>query len=82
MSADHAYWAANVAGLDDPSLLRFIDACEIRRARYDVALRAAMTEAALRRLLPSMETKKDGAEAPPRVGRGRETTNGNRNGHK
>lgn len=69
MSADHAYWAANVAGLDDPSLLRFIDACEKRRAKYDVALRAAMTEAALRRLV----IKKDGAEAPPKSSRGRET---------
>jgi len=71
MSADHAYWAANVAGLDDPSLLRFIDACEKRRAKYDVALRAAMTEAALRRIVPDI--KKDGAGAPPKSGRGRET---------
>ena len=72
MSADHAYWAANVAGLDDPSLLRFIDACEKRRAKYDTAFRAAMTEAALRRLIVNLK-KKDGAEAPPKSSRGRET---------
>ena len=71
MSADHAYWAANVAALDDTSLLRFIDACEKRRAKYDVALRAAMTEAALRRLIVDM--KKDGAGAPPKWQGGRET---------
>lgn len=69
MSADHAYWAANVAGLDDANLLRFLEAVEQRRAKYDVALRAAMTEAALRRLV----IKKDGAEAPPKSSRGRET---------
>lgn len=58
MSADRAYWAANVAGLDDPSLLRFINACEKRRAKYDTALRAAMTEAALRRLITNIKENK------------------------
>lgn len=54
MSVDHAYWAANVAGLSDAALLRFIDACEARRTKYDVALRAAETEAAHRRLVTKM----------------------------
>lgn len=69
MSADRAYWAANVAGLDDINLLRFLDACEKRRNKYQVALDAAATEAARRRLM-----KKDGAEAPPKSDKCREET--------
>ena len=51
MKADPAYWAANVAGLDDASLLRFLDACEARRDKYQVALTAAAREAERRRLI-------------------------------
>lgn len=51
MKADPVYWAANVAGLDHATLLRFIDACEVRRDRYQVALDAAMTEAHRRNLI-------------------------------
>ena len=50
MKADPAYWAANVAGLDDASLLRFLDACEAHRDKYQVALTAAAREAERRRL--------------------------------
>jgi hypothetical protein len=56
MKADPAYWAANVAGLDDASLLRFLDACEARRDKYQVALTAAAREAERRRLIVQ-ETK-------------------------
>ena len=51
MSADPAYWAANVAGLDDGPLLRFIGATERLRDRYEVARAAAETEALRRRLI-------------------------------
>lgn len=51
MNADPAYWVANVAPLDDATLLRFIDAVEARRDRFEVALTAAMTEARRRNLL-------------------------------
>lgn len=51
MKADLAYWAANVSPLDDATLLRFIDAVEARRDRYQVALDAAMTEASRRNLI-------------------------------
>jgi hypothetical protein len=51
MSADPAYWAANVAGLDDANLLRFLDAVEARRDRYQVALDAAVNEARHRNLI-------------------------------
>lgn len=52
MNADPAYWAANVAPLDDATLLRFLDAVEARRDRYQVALTAAMVEARRRNLVP------------------------------
>lgn len=51
MNADPAYWAANVAGLDDPTLLRFLSAVEARRDRYQVALDAALAEARKRNLI-------------------------------
>jgi len=51
MNADPAYWAANVAGLDDANLLRFLDTVEARRDRYQVALDAALTEARRRNLI-------------------------------
>ena len=51
MNADPAYWAANVAPLDDATLLRFLDAVEARRDRYQVALDAALNEARRRNLI-------------------------------
>jgi hypothetical protein len=51
MNATPAYWAANVALLDDVTLLRFIDAVEARKDRYAVALTAAMNEAQRRNLI-------------------------------
>ncbi|MEN6665526.1 MAG: hypothetical protein ABFD85_16175 [Phycisphaerae bacterium] len=51
MNASLAYWAANVAGLDDPSLLRFLVAVEQRRDKYAIALQAATTGAEWRRLV-------------------------------
>lgn len=51
MNADPAYWAANVAALDDPTLLRFLNAVEARRDRYQVALDAALAEARRRNLV-------------------------------
>lgn len=51
MSADPAYWAANVADLTDADLLRFLNAVEARRDRYQVALDAALAEARRRNLI-------------------------------
>ena len=51
MNAALAYWAANVAPLDDATLLRFIDATEQRRDKYQAALTAAITEAQRRNLI-------------------------------
>ena len=51
MNADPAYWAANVAPLDDATLLRFIDAVEARRDKYQVALAAALAEGRRRNLI-------------------------------
>ena len=51
MNADPAYWAVNVAALDDPTLLRFLNAVETRRDRYQVALDAALAEARRRNLI-------------------------------
>ena len=53
MTPDKSFWAANVAPLDDATLLRFLAAVETRQARYEVALTAAMTEARRRNLLPN-----------------------------
>ena len=52
MIASLAYWAANVAPLDDATLLRFLAAVEARRARFGIALEAATAEARRRNLLP------------------------------
>jgi hypothetical protein len=51
MTNDPVYWAANVAGLDDANLLRFLEAVEQRRAKYQVALDAATQEAKRRGLI-------------------------------
>jgi hypothetical protein len=51
MKADPVYWATNVAPLDDATLLRFLDAVEARRDRYQVALDAALAEARRRNLI-------------------------------
>ena len=69
MNADPAYWAANVAPLDDATLLRFLDAVEARRDRYQVALAAAMTEARRRNLLANEK----GPALPPGQSSGRKT---------
>ena len=61
MTADPAYWAANVAPLDDATLLRFLTAVEARRARFDVALTAAVNEARRRNLIPHEK----GPASPP-----------------
>lgn len=66
MKADPAYWAANVAPLDDATLLRFLDAVEARRDRYQVALDAALHEARRRNLIE---------KRPPITG-GQSTTGG------
>ena len=61
MKASPAYWAANVAPLDDPTLLRFLAAVEARAARYEAALEATLAEARRRRLIP----QEKGPAMPP-----------------
>lgn len=56
-------WRANVAGLDDVDLLRFIAAVQGQINRRKVALEAAAREARYRRLLP--ETEKDAPKGAP-----------------
>ena len=46
-------WAANVAGLDDVDLLRFMAAVKTRLNNHEVALEAATKEARRRNLLPA-----------------------------
>ena len=46
-------WAANVAGLDDVDLLRFMAAVKTRLNNHTVALEAAAKEARRRNLLPA-----------------------------
>ena len=70
MKADPAYWAANVAPLDDATLLRFLTACEARRDKYRTAITAALNEAHRRNLLPN---EKGPAMTPGQSTRGRET---------
>lgn len=48
-----AHWAANVAGLDDVDLLRFMAAVKVRLNNHAVALEAAAKEARRRNLLPA-----------------------------
>jgi hypothetical protein len=68
--ADLLHWQANVAGLDDVDLLRFLAAVKIRLNNHAVALEAAAQEARRRRLLP---TEKDGTKVPPSLHVGKET---------
>jgi hypothetical protein len=63
MNADPAYWAANVAPLDDATLLRFMDACEARRDKYQVALDAALNEARRRNLVPKEKAALAGGQS-------------------
>ena len=58
-----AHWQANVAGLDDVDLLRFLAAVKIRLDNHAVALEAAAQEARRRNLLPK---EKDGPKGPPK----------------
>lgn len=48
-------WTANVAGLDDVDLLRFMAAVKTRLNNHAVALEAAAKEARRRNLLPAGE---------------------------
>ena len=48
-----ARWQANVAGLDDVDLLRFMVAVKTRLNNHAVALEAAVKEARRRNLLPA-----------------------------
>ena len=48
-----ARWQANVAGLDDVDLLRFMAAVKVRLNNHAVALEAAAKEARRRNLLPA-----------------------------
>jgi hypothetical protein len=57
-----AHWQANVAGLDDVDLLRFLAAVRIRLDNHAAALEAAAQEARRRNLLPK---EKDGPKGPP-----------------
>ena len=68
MTSDPVYWAANVAPLDDATLLRFIDATEQRRDKYQAALTAALKEAQRRNLI-----EKGPAVTPGQLTRGRKT---------
>jgi len=51
LTPDFAYWAAHCAAFDDATLLRFLDAVDVRRNRYDAALAAAQAEAMRRNLI-------------------------------
>lgn len=67
MTSDPVYWAANVAPLDDATLLRFIDAVEQRRDKYQMALSAALNEAQRRNLIEKSPA------SPPGQSSGRKT---------
>ena len=69
--ANLAHWQANVAGLDDVDLLRFLAAVKIRLDNHAAALEAAAQEARRRNLL---STEKDGPEGPPSLRVGKETS--------
>lgn len=60
--ANLEHWQANVAGLTDMDLLRFIAAVQGQINRRKVALEAAAQEARYRRLLP---IEKGDPEGPP-----------------
>ncbi len=51
MTPDFAYWAGHCSAFDDATLLRFLDAVDVRRNRYDAALAAAQAEAMRRNLI-------------------------------
>ncbi len=69
--ADLLHWQANVAGLDDVDLLRFLAAVRIRLDNHAAALEAAAQEARRRNLLPK---EKDGPKGPPSLRVGKETS--------
>ncbi len=69
--ANLAHWQANVAGLDDVDLLRFLAAVKTRLDNHAVALEAAAQEARRRNLLPK---EKDGPKGPPSLHVGKETS--------
>jgi hypothetical protein len=69
--ADLLHWQANVAGLDDVDLLRFMAAVRIRLDNHAAALEAAAQEARRRNLLPK---EKDGTKVPPKSAVGKETS--------
>jgi len=69
--ANLAHWQANVAGLDDVDLLRFLAAVKVRLDNHAVALEAAAQEARRRNLLPK---EKDGPKGPPNLVVGKETS--------
>lgn len=62
--ANLAHWQANVAGLDDVDLLRFLAAVKVRLDNHAAALEAAAQEARRRNLLPK---EKDGPKGPPNL---------------
>jgi len=68
--ANLAHWQANVAGLDDVDLLRFLAAVKVRLDNHAVALEAAAQEARRRNLLP---TEKDGPKGSPKSAVGTKT---------
>jgi hypothetical protein len=69
--ANLAHWQANVAGLDDVDLLRFLAAVKVRLDNHAAALEAAAQEARRRNLLPK---EKDGTKVPPKSAVGKETS--------
>lgn len=69
--SNREHWQANVAGLDDVDLLRFLAAVKIRLDNHAVALEAAAQEARRRNLLPK---EKDGPKGPPSLHVGKETS--------
>ena len=69
--ADLLHWQANVAGLDDVDLLRFLAAVKIRLDNHAAALEAAAQEARRRNLLAK---EKDGPKGPPSLRVGKETS--------
>ena len=68
--SNREHWQANVAGLDDVDLLRFLAAVKVRLDNHAVALEAAAQEARRRNLLPK---EKDGTKVPPKSAVGTKT---------
>jgi len=68
--ANLAHWQANVAGLDDVDLLRFLAAVKVRLDNHAVALEAAAQEARRRNLLPK---EKDDPKGSPKSAVGTKT---------